>query len=301
MRSWGPRPSGLGQPRALAPSRSGPRPQYPALREAPSQAQRCLSPRTPGPSARQGLYVDGQAAVCRRPQPPSEAWLATLQFPGVPGNVPWRVVSPTHRSSSRNSPHSPARVHTDTHHTDTHHTHHTHTTHIHTIHYTHHTHTERIAHTPRCRAFPQPRGRGTGPEPSDPGPVTTLPRRLCCTHVRRAPPHGALRAWRPCAPQRLLGVVGVRHAHARVPQRPTGDPLWQWSFRGRRVGSAFWPFVGPPVRPSPLCHPRDPQLGAAKPEAWSARADPGGVTDRLAGRAMGRERSRTRPAPAEPA
>ena len=137
MRSWGPQPSSLGQPRALAPSRSGPRPQYPALREAPSQAQRCLSPRTPGPSARQGLYVDGQAAVCRRPQPPSEAWLATLQFPGVPGNVPWRVVSPTHRSSSRNSPHSPARVHTDTHHTDTHHTHHTHTTHIHTPHITH--------------------------------------------------------------------------------------------------------------------------------------------------------------------
>ena len=193
--------------------------------------------------------MDGQAAVCRRPQPPSEAWLATLQFPGVPGNVPWRVVSPTHRSSSRNSPHSPARVHTDTHHTDTHHTHHTHTTHIHTphithqrphtytphtsrtkdhththhthhtdthttqiytthtthihtIHYTHHTHTERIAHTPRCRAFPQPRGRGTGPEPSDPGPVTTLPRRLCCTHVRRAPPHGALR---PGAPARRKG------------------------------------------------------------------------------------------------
>ena len=211
MRSWGPQPSSLGQPRALAPSRSGPRPQYPALREAPSQAQRCLSPRTPGPSARQGLYVDGQAAVCRRPQPPSEAWLATLQFPGVPGNVPWRVVSTQTHTPHRYTPHTP---HTYT-------LYPTHTTHAP---HTHHTHTERIAHTPRCRAFPQPSGRGTGPEPSDPGPVTTLPRRLCCTHVRRAPPHGALRAWRSCAAQRLLGVVGVRHAHARVPQRPTGDP-----------------------------------------------------------------------------
>ncbi|XP_069413131.1 uncharacterized protein [Ovis canadensis] len=129
----------------------------------------------------------------------------------------------------------------------------------------------------------QPHSEAVQPE------LSTLTR-LCGTPAppprrgAKAPGSGA-RASRACA-------------HPAAPRAPSfvAAALSVGGGSVRRSG-----FVGPPVRPPPLCHPRDPQLGAAKPEAWSARADPGGVTDGLARRAMGRGRSRTRPAPAEPA
>ncbi|CAM9705557.1 unnamed protein product [Rangifer tarandus platyrhynchus] len=87
-----------GRPRALVLSWGRSAPTVP-------RARPCLSPGTPGPSAR-GVSTRMETRPSADPCPPhrQKHGRPALQFPGVPGRVPWSLVHPTQRSSSLNSP-----------------------------------------------------------------------------------------------------------------------------------------------------------------------------------------------------